>query len=274
MSIANLELIEKSLRLEEGVLKAAIENEEDVDIEIGELVILTKEDHDKREANIIKREEEVKKNSKDVGVEMAIKQVRNDRGLDFEGKTMDNLLAAVEAKVLSDAKIAPDKKISELEGDIKQMRTNFQQEQEKTEGLQERLNGISNDSVISNQLTLGDIDSGNLNLSKSRIDSLFLAENKIEVREGIPVGIDNSGDPIKDKTTLDLIPVSDLYQDFAKTFVKQTTGGAGLGNEGGKTGEGTYDSFKKEMETQGINEGSEKFAITMNERLGDGTLKV
>ena len=54
------------------------------------------------------------KNGKAAGVEMAVKETREELGLDFQGKTIKGLLEAHEKKVLADAKIEPEKKVTEL----------------------------------------------------------------------------------------------------------------------------------------------------------------
>lgn len=65
-------------------------------------------------------------NGKKTGVEMAVKEVKEKVGLEFQGKTIDGLLEAHGKKVLADAKIEPEKKVAEMEEKLKALQTNYQ----------------------------------------------------------------------------------------------------------------------------------------------------
>lgn len=70
-------------------------------------------------------------------VEIAIKNARNELGLEFEGKTMANLIKAHEAKIKADAKIEPDKRVQELTTANEALRsqiTAFDAEKEEMKG--------------------------------------------------------------------------------------------------------------------------------------------
>ena len=70
-------------------------------------------------------------------VEIAIKNARNELGLEFEGKTMANLIKAHEAKIKADAKIEPDKRVQELTAANEALRgqiTAFDAEKEEMKG--------------------------------------------------------------------------------------------------------------------------------------------
>ena len=103
MAVENIEQIEQSFGLEKGKLAEMMASEETHKIDIDNFVIKPKSDYDALINNL-------KKESGNAALEIAIKNARNELGLDFQGKTMENLLKAYGEKVEADAKIDPNKK--------------------------------------------------------------------------------------------------------------------------------------------------------------------
>ncbi len=266
--LKNISSIEQFLKLPEGSLKAAIESEEEIEVGLPEgLITMTEEDKSIRETNL-KREHEK------AGAEIAIKEYRNKLGLQFEGKTMDNLLTAYEESIKSKQTEEPNKRIKSLESDLEQMRTNFQTKQQEVESLSGQISSIKNESVINNTIMQSLPEGAALSISKDDVFMLFKSKNNIGVEEGKVVLLD--GDQIvKDPTSLEPISINDKMQEFIKPYVKAVEGGSGGGDEpgAGSTGD-DFESFMEEMEGQNISANSERFNQEMNKRIAAGTLKM
>ena len=105
--IAKLSALAK-LKVED--LTAALEGTEEKDIEISDKVISFTED----EVTTLKNNEY--KKGKSDGIEIEVKKFKEEKGLDFQGKTLEGLAEALTKKTLADAKIEPNKQIEEQIG--------------------------------------------------------------------------------------------------------------------------------------------------------------
>ena len=81
MALNNIAEIETTLGIESGKLIEMINSEEAFSVDLSEKVFLSKSAYDERIANI-------KKDSATMAIEIAVKEQRNNLGLDFQGKTM------------------------------------------------------------------------------------------------------------------------------------------------------------------------------------------
>lgn len=264
----DIEKIEETLRLEQGSLLAAIESEEEAAIELPALTIRTAEEEETYSNNI-------RSEAKTAGVEMAIKGVRNELGLDFQGKTMDNLLEAHKSKVLADAKAElgePDKKITELSTDLEKLRKNYSDLENKNSELQMTMVQKDNERKIDTAI-LGLMPS-NMTLSKEDALTLFKSKTEVELSEGGEIVYKRQGQQIKNPTTLEAVPGKSIIDEFVNPFLRKAEGGAGGNNNVGDPKAGTMDAFQKEMETKGLRAGSAEFNQELNKRISDGTLKV
>lgn len=265
----SLSAIEKSLKLEEGSLSAAIENEEEVEVEIPELVIRTKEDNDSFIENTVN-------DAKTAGVEMAVKKARETHGLEFEGKTLDNLLTSFGEKAVADKKEElgePNAKIEELKGDITKLQSNLAAKDQEITSLKSNMQQTQNEHTINQQLS--EVIPDNLTISKG--DALILFKNKHDVSlgENNSLVIKKNGEQLKDPETLNPLSAKDVMTTFTNDFVKKPAGGGGGSDEpGGGGGDNQIDAFEKEMKDKGINPGSQAFTDEMNKRIKNGTLKI
>lgn len=265
MAIENLKQIEESLKLPEGTLAKAIENEESVKVEVPELVIRTKEEHETFISN-------KNKESQQIGVEIAVKKVRNELGIETEHKTIPSLLEAHGKSVLEKAKIEPNKKIEELESDNRQLRTNFTAKDEEFNQFKsvvevERTVGKRNDSIKS---VIGD----NTIITKDKALVLFNSDIESVYEEGKLIHKKN-GETMKN-AQLEPLSTKDVFNTWAtdNSMFKQASGGNGGGDEGGGAKAGTIEDFRSRMKTQNIKEGSTEFNNKMNEEISAGTLKI
>lgn len=112
-------------------LTAALEGTEEKDIEISDKVISFTDD----EVTTLKNNEY--KKGKSDGIEIEVKKFKEEKGLDFQGKTLEGLAEALTKKTLADAKIEPNKQIEELNTKL----TNLQKTVQEKERLLEQKEG-------------------------------------------------------------------------------------------------------------------------------------
>ncbi len=266
MAIENLNDLEKSLKLPEGTLKAAIDNTENVKIEIPALVIRTTEEENTLRTNL-------KTEFGNAAVEIAIKKAREEHKLEFNGKTMDNLLKAYETKALAEAKIEPVKKIQELESDLGTLRTNVSTLQgqlvEKDNQFKAEKQKYETDNLISSKIT------GDLVLPKEDVALIFKSKHSVELDETGKRVIKRGDEVLKHPTTLSPLTIDEVMKDFLPAYLKGPGGGAGGEDEpgaGSKTG--SMAAFEKEMSKKEIYAGSSAFNQEMNKRIKEKTLVV
>lgn len=271
-----------------GVITEMEKEEVSKAIEAGELnvkaedaVIYKKDDFEIFKKNL--SDEEYKK-GKSAGEEMLVKTLKEQTGIDVEGKKPDVFINAFKSKILEEAKVEPSKKIQELEADktkllenYKKLETDFTgfktqvEQQETTRKKDSKFLSFITESVPANQKLVVDPD---------------IAMMVMRTKAGIDVSFDDKGNPylakngemLKDSKTLQPIePKSFIAEQFGplNLLQKQSTGGgSGAGDyTGGGTASG-YDAFVKEMKTNGIDPGSEKFALEMNKRIKEKTLTI
>lgn len=117
-------------------LETAIKDEKEVDITIPEKLTTFTDD----EVTTLKTNEY--KSGKEAGVEMAVKDAKGKLGLDFNGKTIDGLVEAATKKALDDAKIAPDAKVTELEGKVSTLQNTVKEYETKLAEKETEVSGI------------------------------------------------------------------------------------------------------------------------------------
>jgi len=264
MAIENISEIEQSLGIEAGQLTEMMTSEEKHTIDLSGHVIKTKGDHDAFIGNI-------KKESGAAAVEIAVKKARKDLGLEFEGKTMDNLLKFHGEKVVADANIEPNQKFDNLKKDFEkrgELITEWEGKYSKLEGdWKTEKQGRS----INNTLLKSIPD----NVSIPKEDILAILKSKHQFRngeDGFEI-IGSDGQPLKNETNRNLVTPGEFMEEFIKPYLKEVQGGGGEGGEGDRAPQaGSYDAFEKEMEKAGIT--GADLTMEMQKRIKDGTLKM
>lgn len=269
MAIENIEAVETSLGLDKGTLSTAIESEDKVTIEVpkGKFVdpethvIKSNEDHETFLTN-------VRTEAKQAGVEIAVKEARSASGLEFEGKTIDNLLKAHSDKVLKDANIEPEAKVKELGVDLDSLR-------DRNTTLQGQLDQMVKDGQVKdNQRKIdSDILGGipdNLTLSKGQIMTLLKSDYDITQQDGVTVVMQN-GEVLKDDNRSP-VKLGDIITKFSAGFAKGNEGGTGGDDTKLKAKAGTLEAFTEAQVDAGNNVGSEAFALALQKAYTDGVI--
>lgn len=263
--------IETSLGLAEGTLQEAIASDDAKTIEIptGKFY-----DTDKHVIKTLEENETFLKNTRaeanTAGLEKGIKDMRNELGYSFEGKTLANLMKAHADKILKDAGTEPSAKIEELTGDLATLKG-------LNVGLQGTIDTMTSEGLLKDNQRKIDVNilasiKGELTLSKEQITTLFKSEYEVVEEEGKQL-IKKGGVTLKNDL-LDPLTLADIMPKFIEPFAKKVEGGAGGGDSSGEGKAGSLDAFVKEMENAGKPQGSEEFNLEMNKRIGDKTLSI
>ena len=268
----------KIIVIEDSVfLKAIEEKQGSIDIK-SDLVIRTAADEETFASNT--RSEGIK-----VGSEVGRKEVLKGFGLEGEGhhKTHESSITALKGfsdglvtKALEDAKIAPDKKVSELQGDITTLQGTISTLQSANETQANDFKMFKNTQLINSSLT-NEVPENALLDNKTML-TIMQSSIKLGVNEnGVVFGIGMDGQPMKDTTTLEPLPVKTIVANFfngRNDLLKPSTGGAGGGDSSGASGKQSMEDFIKEQEEAKHSPNSPEFNRIMTERMKAGTLDV
>lgn len=269
--IENVKELETKLGLAEGTLQEAIASDDAKTIELPKGTLVDKEMHTIRSnedheifVNNLKTEQ------KTAGLEMAIKDYKRDNNLDFEGKTIENLIKATNTKALSDANIDPDKKIEGYINDIEVL-------QSKSKGWEDRYNAeVSKGELQTTQLTndksILSHMKGEFSMSTDRMLNVFNSEHTLSRENGTQV-VMKGGEIMKDENRSPMA-LEAVVNGFSKEFAKNPEGGSGGGDSTGGSKGGSLDKFKKQQEDAGNSYTSLAYKQAEAKAIADGTLVI
>ena len=204
-------------------------SENEVELTVNEINMFTNEELETLKKNVSDPEYNKGKIN---GVEMAVKEAREKFGLQFEGKTIDNLISAYEAKIKKDIDKKPNEVIEEWKTKYNTLKTTYDTEKGGWDTEKGILNTKLNNIDISTTLQA---DMPKLNgLKPNQATMLFRAEYDLEKRDNILIA-KKGGEIVKDKIGSPL-PVKDLFTTFASENGWLKVPGAGGGDETGGTG--------------------------------------
>ena len=263
--IENLGDVAKAAGIKEEVLKEALESEESVKIEVNpdRVVYESKEDLETYVNNVSKEKSKA-------ALEIAVKEKRNELGLEFEGKTIDNLVNAIQEKALTDAKIEPNEKIKGLQSDLEKLRTQLTEKDSAYEQLQNKYKVEGQQRTINNKILESLPKEGTI-IGQEEMLTLFKSKYDVSLNDEGSIVVSQNGEVLKDNL-MNPKGLSDIANEFSTSYIKKPDGGRGKGNEGANYKEGTFDSFMKEMDEKGIS--GQALNHEMNKRIADGTLSV
>lgn len=264
MAIENLSEIETSLGLEAGKLSEMIASEENHVIDLSSKVILPKDIYEERISNL-------KKESATAAIEIAVKEQRNALGLEFQGKTIDNLVAAIKAKTEAESKVEPEEKFKNLKSDFEKLQNNLLEKENEFNTFKSNIEKQNSLNEIKNEFTKH-IPEGTL-VSKSTI--FVEAKEKgflFDKQDGVIVIKDASGNVLKDPNTLSPVSVANWVTEFVTPYLPAATGGSGKKDEPAGAKTGSLEAFLKEAEKQNwtVAQQNEEMA----KRINAGTLKL
>ncbi|WP_346320775.1 hypothetical protein [Chitinophaga sp. YIM B06452] len=255
---ATQKAIAKLLRMDEAAFTTALKDEKEVEVKLPELTAFSADE-------LRARDENTKRTGynegKTAGEELLIKGQREKLGLTFEGKDPDAFITALKEKILSDAKVEPNKQLQEKEVMITNLQKNIQTLQGQVSTLEGEKTAISNRSKLLAYFP------ENTKTSISPSDILTLAEaNGFSFKEenGILVPSLN-GQVVRDATTQNPIPAQQWLPNFLKeknyiVAEEPNRGGRGAGSDKMTTGTATKMSeATKAWEAEGKSANSAEF---------------
>lgn len=229
-------------------LQEAITSENEEQIELAQMNILTDD-----ELSTLK--ETVGKESAKTGartmIEMEVKSLRDKHGLEFEGKTIDNLINAYANKQIAEAKIDPNKKVDEY----KQSLENLQSKYELDLGIKTKENNELSAKLGEYKIN-GDlakfIPDGLNGIGSNDFLTVAKTSASFEYEDGTMV-VKKNGKTLKDKMENPINP-KDYLTEFAtnKKWVETDgRGGSDTAGTGGSTFKNMHDVMKH-MDTNKI----------------------
>jgi len=263
MALENIAEIETTLGIESGKLIEMINSEEAFKVDLTEKIFLDKTAYEERIANI-------KKESATVAIETAVKEQRNNLGLDFQGKTIENLVSAIKLKTESENKIEPDEKYKALKSEFDGLVSKLNEKDSEFNSFKSNIEKTNLINEIKGEFTKYIPD--NTLVSKSTIFTEAKEKGfSFEKEEGVVVIKDSNGNILKDDN-YSPISVKDWVSNFSTPYLPKVEGGKGANDDLGESKAGSFEAFMKESERQGWN--ASKQNSEMAKRISNGTLKI
>ena len=242
-----LAAIAKLTKLKVEDLESAIKDEKEVDLAIDEKLTVFTDD----EVTTLKNNEY--KNGKEKGVEMAVKETKEKLGLEFQGKTIDGLVTAAQTKAVEDAKVSPDKKVTELTEKLKTVQETAADLQKKLAEKESEVAGVKLNGELYKNVPAG------TSLEPDEVIGIMkLKGYDFKIEDGKLVAV-KDGKVLQDKVA-NALPVKQVIEEFVtekKLIADGGSGGQGdPGGRGGGSGKppvkfGTLSEIKKHFTDNG-----------------------
>lgn len=261
----------------EALSKAIEEKTETFELKMEDFSVKSKIDETKFNDNL-------KQEAQTAGIEIGRKNTLKGLGIEVDGahkddtKTLAALNGFIDTRVASElegAKIEPDKKVEELQKDKEQLVANitdvqgrfdlFKKESELKDQNQKRINTLS--SLIPD------------NTLNTREDTLTIMNAKLNTgfnENGVMFGVGEDGEPMKNPSNRELLPMSEVVTKFFdnnQSLLKGAKGGANGADSSGGGSKQTLVEFVEEMGKNNIPPNSPEFNATMTERQKSGLLE-
>ena len=256
----------KVVSIDNEELKQALEsNTEEIKIE-SNFKIRTQEEEDSFLRN-------VKTETVNTAMEMEVKKWRNEKGLDFEGKTMENLLNAFEANNKELFTKDPSRQIESKDNDIRILQANNKELKDLNSSIINDFkgykNGIKTDNVFSKMIPKNSVlpIEDMVMLLKSKIHHEFDENGTLFFK-------DATGAAMKDDN-LNYLGGDKIAENFFTSnpsYLTGASGGAGGGDSTGASKPTSMEAFDKMQEANGVNINSAEYSANVTKAMADGSL--
>jgi chaperonin cofactor prefoldin len=263
---------------DEELSKALEEKKESLEIKAETLIVRTSEEDTTFRENF-------KRESMTAGIEVGRKNIIKALGIEAEGvhKSDETALEAINSFVtnkvttsLAEAKIEPNKKVDELTKDLQTLQGTIKTKDDEIARVNGEFNAFKTGHIKTSTLEKNLPE--NLVIPKADMLTILNASLKSEVDEnGNVFFIGSDGQPMKDPTTLAVLPAKTVLDNYFSTnahYLKSASGGAGGADSGDGSGKQTLEDFTKEMTDKNIRPNSAEFNTEMSARMKAGTLNV
>lgn len=247
--------IAKYLKLKETDLTAALADTNEVDVAIDDtLSTFSKTELETLESNKYNE-------GKKAGVEIEVKDIKEKLGLEFTGKTLNGLLDAATKKALEDAKLTPDKQVTELQEKVKTLQSTVTEQTKQLADKDAEVNGVRINSELYKHIP--QFGENGPALSQDDVIGVMnrngyvfkLEEGKMVAYKGDTKLVDKMANPLD---------VSEVVTSFLKEkkFITEDKVPGGRGGKDQKPAgkAGSLSEIKKQFAAQGKSELGQEFA--------------
>jgi len=247
--IENLDQLAKFVKGGADVLQNAINSEEKVSLELIEGSFVSDS-----ELNTLKdsRFNDGKKEGQTIGYDFAMKDIKKDFSIELEGKDRTKIADAIKNKIMSDAKIEPNKKVDEYKSSLESLQKKYETDlNQKSSELQQLNNKLSEYKV--NGDLVNHLPEGLNGIDANDFITLAKTSAKFEYEDGQLV-VKKGDSIIKDKLEKPISP-KDYLTDFATSKQWINTDGRGGGDNGGSSNGSfkTMNDVYKHMQDNNVN---------------------
>lgn len=221
-------------------------------------------------AELATRDESIKNTHTKAGMEIAIKQLKEDAGLTYDGegsKDPKKFVTEIRKKTLADAGVDEGKKVTELNATIDGLRANIVKIQgEATERDAAFRQAKHDQTILSSTIDL----KPDIYAPDEWVGLMKVAGVSLEEKDGVTV-VKRGGEVVVDKTTLKALPVKDALvgivneKKWGKVKDDPITPGRGASDSKKLDGIQNMKEFNAHLESQGIHLGSQQASSMLTE---------
>ena len=261
----------------EDLSKALEEKKDSIDLKSDDFIVRTKDEDDLFAKN-------KEKEGLSIGAEIGRKELIKGLGIESDGahksdktaiEAIKNIISGNVTKALTDAKIEPNKKIEELKADMELLRSNLTKSQDELKNKSSEFQSFKQGLEVDNELI--SLMPDNTLLPKKEMLILFKSKQKVEKLEsGQTVGLGIDGQPLKNTTTLQALPLKEVVTNFFSEnsqYLKGAEGGAGGSDSSGGNSKKSWEQFEKEQSEKGHQLNGEEYIKDMQDEIKAGRLE-
>jgi hypothetical protein len=265
----------KEIEVADDVLSKAIEEKTtSIDLQ-SDLVVRTAEEEAKFKSNIAAT-------GQSAAFEIGRKEVLKGLGIEVNGQhksdetAVEAINSFINTRVLSEmekAKLEPNKQVAELQKDKQALVENLTNLQTQFESFKGET--VAKQQEQTRRTTFAELVPENVINRNNALDLMSMRIKTGFTDEGVLFGIGADGQPMKDPSTMELLPIKAAVQSFFddnRDLLKEAKGGAGGGDSGAGGGKQSLESFTEEMQKAGYQVNGSEFNAELTARIAAGTL--
>lgn len=262
----------KEFDIDDAVVTQAITEKKDaIELTAEPIFVRTKDEDDRFVENM-------KKDARKEGAEIAVKKTRETLGLTFEGKTIDNLVAAVIEKTKAESGQSETEAVKKLSDKVKEKDAALTAALSRATQAETSAKELKSSYKIDKALTSFIPANTVLPLE----DVTMILRSKLSFKENETGAIevyDASGNVIKNTQTSDPLPVKDVIENFFREnthYIKTVDGGNGGSDstKGGVGGKQSVEEFNKAMSEKGYQINSTEYITELNKAVAAKTIDI
>ena len=213
--------------------------------------------------------ENMKKEARKEGLEIAVKKSREELGLSFEGKTLEKLVDAVKAKAVEEAGLNPDEAVTKIKAKLSEKELALQTAISRADQAEKNAKDLQSSFKIDK--ALDQFIPSNTALPVEDIKIILKSKLEFKDNEG-NLEVYSGGQLLKNATTMDALPAKDAIENFFRDnthYMKAAEGGNGGGDSGngGNGGKLTIEKFNENMKTKGHTINSAEYTAELNKAI-------